>query len=83
MKRSIVFNFLLFKRGIVKVKENDLLIDIVNRYDTRHDAVHTGLESMLEIMRGIDIRGSFESDDEVGAVFTTLKEVIEAHNNEL
>ena len=41
------------------------------------------LGSMLETMREIDIRGSFESDDEVGAVFTELKSLIEYYNEEL
>ena len=41
------------------------------------------LEKMLEEMRGIDIRGSFESDDEVGVVFGELKSVIEKYKNNL
>ena len=34
-------------------------------------------------MRDIDIRGSFESDDEVGTVFSELKETIETYKNEI
>jgi hypothetical protein len=34
-------------------------------------------------MRDIDIRGSFESDDEVGAVFSELKNTIETYKNEI
>ena len=41
------------------------------------------LEKMLEEMRGIDIRGSFESDDEVGVVFNELKDVIEKYKNNI
>ena len=36
---------------------------------------------MLQQMKEIDIRGSFEADDEVGGVFNELKSVIETYNN--
>jgi hypothetical protein len=42
----------------------------------------TTLNNMLESMREIDIRGSFEADDEVGVVFTELKDLIESYNEE-
>jgi hypothetical protein len=35
---------------------------------------------MLERMQEIDMRGSFESDDEVGSVFTELKNLIKHYN---
>lgn len=38
------------------------------------------LNLMLNQMRDIDIRGSFESDDEVGGVFNQLKDLIETYN---
>jgi hypothetical protein len=34
-------------------------------------------------MRELDLNGSFESDDEVGAVFTELKDTIETYKNEI
>ena len=46
------------------------------------DTINT-LEKMLEEMRQVDIRGSFESDDEVGVVFTELKDIIEKYQNNL
>jgi hypothetical protein len=36
---------------------------------------------MLDEMRALDIKGSFEADDEVGAVFTELKNLIEKYKN--
>jgi predicted DNA-binding ArsR family transcriptional regulator len=48
-------------------------------YDNREIATQLNLESMLSKMKEIDIRGSFESDDEVGAVFSELKETIETY----
>jgi hypothetical protein len=34
-------------------------------------------------MRELDLNGSFESDDEVGDVFTELKDTIETYKNEI
>ena len=34
-------------------------------------------------MKEIDIRGSFESDDEVGVVFNELKDTIDKYKNNL
>ena len=41
------------------------------------------LESMLEEMRQLDLKGSFESDDEVGVVFTELKDVIKKYKDNI
>lgn len=41
------------------------------------------MESMLSEMRSLDIRGAFESDDEVGAVFTELKDLIQKYKDEI
>lgn len=38
---------------------------------------------MLADMKAIDLRGSFEADDEVGSVFTELKGIVEKYKNEL
>jgi HAMP domain-containing protein len=42
------------------------------------DAMQQRLTGTIELMRQIDIRGSFESDDEVGGVFQQLKAMVEA-----
>ena len=34
-------------------------------------------------MKDADIKGSFESDDEVGSAFTQLKTIVEELNNEI
>ena len=74
---SIIFNILLLIRGINFVKQNEQLIDTIKEYDDRQITTQIKIESMLQKMKEIDIRGSFESDDEVGAVFSELKETIE------
>jgi competence protein ComGC len=80
---SIIFNILLLIRGINFVKQNEQLVDTINNYDDRQIDTQIKLESMLTKMRELDLNGSFESDDEVGAVFTELKDIIETYKNEI
>jgi hypothetical protein len=80
---SIIFNVLLLIRGINFVKQNEKLIDTIREYDDRQINTQIKIESMLSKMKEIDIRGSFESDDEVGSVFTQLKELIEIYKNQI
>lgn len=80
---SIIFNILLLIRGISIVKQNEQLVDSINNYDDRQMNTQIKLESMLTKMRELDLNGSFESDDEVGAVFTELKNTIETYTTEI
>ncbi len=80
---SIIFNVLLLIRGINLVKQNEQLLDTIREYDNRQIDTQIKVESMLEKMREIDLKGSFESDDEVGDVFTQLKDIIETYKNEI
>jgi len=80
---SIIFNVLLLIRGINFVKQNEILNDSIKEYTDRELKTEITLDSMLEKMREIDLRGSFESDDEVGSVFTQLKELIEIYKNQI
>ena len=80
---SIIFNILLLIRGINLVKQNEQLRDTIQLYDDREFETEQNLEVMLQNMRNIDIKGSFESDDEVGAVFSDLKKTIETYKKEI
>jgi len=80
---SIIFNILLVTRGISLVKQNEKLSDVVKDYDVRQDNTLTTLENMLGEMKEIDLKGSFESDDEVGVVFSELKNTIESYKNKI
>lgn len=73
---------ILFIRGYYLVKRMETLEDILIQYDEREDETKKVLNLMLQQMRDIDIRGSFEADDEVGSVFSELKNLIETYNNE-
>ena len=80
---SIILNIVLVFRGIAYVKQNEQLTDLISSYDLRQDNTLATLENMLAEMKEIDLRGSFESDDEVGAVFTQLKDTIESYKNQI
>ena len=80
---SILINIVLLIRGINIVKQNEQLVDVINEYDGRQIDTQIKVESMLERMKEIDLNGSFESDDEVGSVFTQLKEIVETYKNEI
>ncbi len=80
---SIILNILLVIRGMNFVKQNEQLVDVINEYDARQIDTQLKVESMLQQMKDIDLKGSFESDDEVGTVFTELKNTIETYKNEI
>jgi hypothetical protein len=74
---SIILNVFLIQRGISYIYQ----IEEVQRvYEYDMIKVYQSLQTMLEKMKEIDIRGSFESDDEVGTVFKELKNLIEDYN---
>ena len=75
-----ISNIFFIWRGTQLIKQfENISIQMIDM----NDDVNTTLEKMLEEMRQIDIRGSFESDDEVGVVFTELKDIIEKYQNNL
>jgi hypothetical protein len=80
---SIILNILLVIRGINLVKQNEDLRDSIQLYDDRQDNTMVTLENMLAELKQIDLNGSFESDDEVGTVFTELKNTIETYKNKI
>jgi hypothetical protein len=80
---SLILNILLLVRGINLVKQNEQLRDSIQMYDDRQDDTLITLENMLDEMKQIDLKGSFESDDEVGTVFTELKNTIETYKNKI
>ena len=80
---SIIFNILLLIRGINLVKQNEKLSDMIKDYDARENNTLIILENMLGEMKQIDLKGSFESDDEVGVVFSELKNTIESYKTQI
>ena len=76
----VISNIFFIWRGTQLVNQIETLSADVDELNT---SSLNSLERMLEEMRQIDIRGSFESDDEVGVVFNELKDVIEKYKNNL
>lgn len=77
---SLTLNIILIVRGTQLVKQIEETQS--NAIQNESDTLNT-LESMLNRMRELDLKGSFEADDEVGVVFTELKDVIETYKNNL
>jgi len=80
---SLILNIVLILKGITYVKQNEQLTDTIQDYDLRQDNTLVTLENMLGEMKEIDLKGSFESDDEVGVVFSELKNTIESYKNQI
>lgn len=74
---SVLLNmgFILGVRNLLKQNEQleDDLVDTI-------DGVVNTINDANDKMERADIRGSFASDDEVGTVFTELKEIVKELN---
>ena len=75
-----ISNIFFIWRGTQLVRQVET---IANDMDNLNELSIATLEKMLEDMNEIDIRGSFESDDEVGVVFKELKDTIEKYKNNI
>lgn len=78
-----LLSIILLIRGISFVKRNEVMEDMVSDYQQQQEETKEVLESLLKQMKEIDLRGSFESDDEVGVVFNQLKDLIESYNQNI
>lgn len=62
---------------LAALKREDALKRTIVGYDQFFTDLQEGLEYVLSEIRSVDIRGSFEADDEVGVVFKAIKQMIE------
>ena len=76
---SVVFNIGLLIGVRNLLKQNEQLED--DLVGTINGVVQT-INEANERMEAADIRGSFESDDEVGTVFTELKGIVKELNEQ-
>ena len=76
----VISNIFFIVRGTQLVKQIET---IANDMDNLNELSISTLEKMYSDMKEIDIRGSFESDDEVGVVFKELKDAIEKYKTNL
>lgn len=70
----------LIRRGFRLMSEIEQL---QSEMDEMRLETFTTLETMLSEMRDLDLKGAFESDDEVGVVFSELKNLIEKYKDGL
>lgn len=76
----VISNIFFIIRGTQLVRQIET---IANDMDNLNELSIGTLENMMKEMKEIDIRGSFESDDEVGVVFTELKDVIKKYKDNI
>ena len=76
----IISNIFFIIRGTQLVRQIET---IANDMDNLNELSIGTLENMMKEMKELDIKGSFESDDEVGVVFKELKDTIEKYKNNL
>ena len=72
----IVISVLLLIVGILSFLCYNLYNKIIFFEDKIVD-IQDRVQSTIDIMRQIDLRGAFESDDEVGDVFSQMKRLID------
>jgi predicted PurR-regulated permease PerM len=76
----VISNIFFIIRGTQLVRQIET---IANDMDNLNELSIGTLENMMKEMKELDIKGSFESDDEVGVVFKELKDTIEKYKNNL
>jgi len=65
------------------LKQNEQLEDMLNESNLDIIGTRTLVQRTLNTMQDIDSRGAFESDDEVGVVFSELKNAVEQLNKRI
>jgi|TARA_B100000212_G_scaffold62022_1_gene42227 hypothetical protein len=64
-------------------RQNEQYQDYIETEISSTDEIRSQVQLAYEKMKDADIKGSFESDDEVGSAFTQLKTIVEELNNEI
>jgi hypothetical protein len=81
---SLLFlvGMIVFLRTSLKMQSiNEQLTAVLEEQYEREQMTKQTIEDLLEQLREIDLKGSFESDDEVGFVFNQIKNLIEQYND--
>jgi hypothetical protein len=73
---------IVFLRTSLKMQSiNEQLTSVLEEQYEREQITKQTIEDLLQQLREIDLKGSFESDDEVGFVFNQIKNLIEQYND--
>jgi predicted PurR-regulated permease PerM len=81
---SLLFlvGMIVFLRTSLKIQSiNEQLTSVLEEQYEREQITKQTIEDLLQQLREIDLKGSFESDDEVGFVFNQIKNLIEQYND--
>lgn len=81
---SLLFlvGMIVFLRTSLKMQSiNEQLTSVLEEQYEREQMTKQTIEDLLQQLREIDLKGSFESDDEVGFVFNQIKNLIEQYND--
>ena len=74
---SVLLN-LIFLYGVRNLnRQNEQYQDYIENELVSNEDVKTRVESAYQRLKDADIRGSFESDDEVGASFKEILSIVE------
>lgn len=73
----ILIIFVLFYIIYIQYHKTEKLIQLVSNQQDIQEDVLKRMENTIEELRQIDLRGSFESDDEVGFTWKNIKEIID------
>ena len=80
---SVLLN-LIFLYGVRNLnRQNEQYQDYIENELVSNEDVKTRVESAYQRLKDADIRGSFESDDEVGASFKEILSIVEDLNEEV
>jgi len=78
-----LFVITLLYTTINLIRKNEDLTDQILETDDVITESYRKFSNTLETMRAIDSKGGFESDDEVGAVFDGIKDVLTKLESEI
>lgn len=80
---SVLLNF-LFLYGVRNLnKQNEQYQDYIENELVSNEGIKSRVESAYQRLKDADIRGSFESDDEVGASFKEILSIVEDLNEQI
>ena len=71
---SVLFNIIM---GVIISNLKKQIWDWEKTHNEELDFLYEKFDGALSKLHDADINGAFESDDEVGAVFTEIKEIIQ------
>jgi hypothetical protein len=73
---SILLNIVLIFSLFRLAKKVESMDSIIQEYNTFFDTLLENVEQINFAIKRIDLNGSFETDDEVGIIYTTIRNMV-------